>query len=142
MSHNLENLLSKELLDKAIWNGFHGGYAWKKSDAKLVINEITKQSYAILGGDVWALNNPLAPTDVHSIFNSVIPGKDGRETVFHWHSDQKPGESWTNFVERSKIESIHYIKILDAENSVDPKYKDAIYYNLVFVPEHWKEKQP
>ncbi|MFA7285607.1 MAG: hypothetical protein WC011_02050 [Candidatus Paceibacterota bacterium] len=130
---------SNIILNKAIKSSADSNLAWKKEDIFSAIDEVTANGYAILGGDVWAIikksSSELVLTDVdpENIAVGIIKGKDGKDDVFNWYSDKKEVESWEEYVNRSKQETIEAIESMKAEESVSKEFQDAIYYNLVFA---------
>ena len=134
---------SEQILNKAI-KSVSDELAWKKDDIFAAIDEISQNNFAILGGDVWAVmseqndSNVLVLTQLdHSyIAVGIIEGKDGVDYVFSWDSDKTDNESWNDYVERSKTETINSINNLKPEESVAQNLRESIYYNLVFADEN------
>ena len=124
---------SDAILSKAIKSSNGGELAWKKEDVFSAIDEVTASGHAILGGDVRAImkkdvrNLALIQIDPANIAVGVIKGKDGKDYVFNWHSDKKEEESWDEYVDRSKQETVKAINGMNAEESVSPELQDAIY---------------
>jgi len=46
---------------------------------------------------------------------------------------EKNNETWEEYVEKSKLETIKYIKSSKVEEMVNKEYKNLIYYNLVYT---------
>ncbi len=130
---------SDAVLNKAIKSSNGGELAWKKEDVFSAIDELIAGGYAILGGDVWAIlkkggdNSALTHIDSANIAVGVIKGKDDKDYVFNWHSDKKEQESWEEYIDRSKQETVKAIDVMNAEEAVSPELQDVIYYNLVFA---------
>ncbi len=114
-------------------------FAWKKEYAIQAIIELTENNIAILGGDVWAVTENLhkqsilTQIDKTNFAIGIIKGKDGLDYVFEWHSTKNLYESWEAYVLRSKNESMESINQMNAEEMVVKKYKNLIYYNLVYA---------
>jgi hypothetical protein len=126
-------LLPNFILTKSIISE-GGTIAWNKNDIFEAIEEINKLNYAILGGDVWAINiknitRYNIPIDYSNIYVGIIPDKNGKEFVCNWHSEKEENENWLNYIKRSKQETINYINKSKIENMVELDLK--IYYNLV-----------
>jgi hypothetical protein len=129
---------SDKTIDKAI-KSLGNELAWKKEDVFQAIDELIENKCAILGGDVWAVvkNNinlsKLTQVDAENIAIGIIRGKDGQDYVYNWYSNKRQGESWDEYVLRSKIETIESINKMNAEQTVAEEFKNFIYYNLVFA---------
>ena len=143
----METVLEYELLPKCISSKgiISESYtmAWNKNDIFEAIEEICKLNYAILGGDVWAINVKdiiynYTPIDYSNIYVGIIPDKNGREYACNWYSDKKQNENWLNYVKRSRKETINYINKLKIEEIVNQDIK--IYYNLTFSDEQKHNK--
>jgi len=140
----MEMVLEYELLPKCISSKgiISESYtmAWNKNDIFEAIEEICKLNYAILGGDVWAINVKdiiynYTPIDYSNIYIGVIPDKNGKEYVFNWYSDKKQNENWLNYAKRSKKETINYINKYKSKIERIVHQDIKIYYNLVFSDE-------
>jgi hypothetical protein len=128
---------SEKILNKAILSVYNE-LAWKKDDIFLAINELIENNIAILGGDVWGIlkkqDIPILTRIQHErIAVGIIKGKDGHDYVYNWHSEKRSAESWEEFVQRSKNESIRAITEMNAESTVADEFRNSIYYNLVFA---------
>ncbi len=136
---------SDKILERAI-ESLNGELAWKRNDVVQAINELTESNYAILGGDVWAVvgNEPSLPRltqiDSEKIVLGIIKGKDGQDYVFNWCSNKEQNETWDEYVNRSKKETIDSIDRMNAEESVSKELSDSIFYNLVFADKEEFEK--
>ncbi|MCB0642699.1 MAG: hypothetical protein KDC44_13715 [Phaeodactylibacter sp.] len=134
---------SVEVLNNGI-SSIAGELAWKREQIFKAIDELFENGFAILGGEVWALVEkseyasnipPLTSIDSEKMVLGVIDCKDGKTAVFGWETEKKPTETWAQYVLSTKIEAIRSVEELDVENEVAPKYKNQIYYHLVFVNE-------
>ena len=129
--------LPNYLIEKAIQSE-SGHLAWKREDIFIVIDELIKNDYAILGGDVWAIQ-----TNKDSLHNKklvysqisvgIIKGIDNNEMVFNWYSNRLENEQWKDFIKRSGQNSKDYIIKANVENLVHEMYHQNIAYNLVYV---------
>ena len=66
--------------------------AWKWKDIKQVIDFLVEKKYAILGGDVYLLNN-----------DQKI------QTYDSWYIDRETGISWLDYVKKGKNVTVDYI---------------------------------
>lgn len=136
---------SKSIVDKAIV-GLGDELAWRRADVIYAIDELVEKGFAILGGDVWAVakENPnltkMTRIDDERIVVGIIKGKNGLDWILNWHSEMKKGESWDEYVLRSKRETLDAINRMDAENVVIEEFADSIFYNLVFADKEGYEE--
>ena len=138
-SNEMYRLFPNFILDKGIISE-GGTIAWNKNNIFEAIEEVAKLNYAILGGDVWALKiNDISCSNKKinycNIYVGIIPLNNGSETVCNWSFNKKLNENWSDFVLRSKVETIKYINEANIEKRVKDELKDKIYYNLVFSNE-------
>src|SRR5215212_3592264 len=97
------------LLSEITAKAFHSQtdeYAWQRADALAAIKALANNSLAILGGEVWIVQNNeiLALPPLKTGSNAVI-GRDTRE---------KSGEeTWKEFVERTAREAVAAIESLN-----------------------------
>ncbi|MCS1350905.1 Imm40 family immunity protein [Mechercharimyces sp. CAU 1602] len=107
---SLPNDYPEELLSKACRLdsvGVHN-YVWGKDDALKVMDYLTKIGFAILGGDVYRLEN------------------DGfRVTYDNWYCNKDDNETWDEYVLKSKKIAIGYIE------KYSEKHGLSYYYALV-----------
>ena len=137
---------TESLKRKAI-ESLNGELAWKKQDIFSAIDELIENGNAILGGDVWAVltefnrsENILTRIEPHQIAVGLIKDKNNETNVFNWYTNRMENESWTDYMNRTKEESIKAIEILNAEKTTKTKYRNSIFYNLVFCNENEFEK--
>lgn len=132
---------SKDIFDKAINCPEYGGLAWRREDITEAMSELSKDGFAVLGGDVWAVFrnnqnlNSLSKISPRDIKVGMIEDKNGKLGVYAWSSDKKESESWDDYVERSRAESVAVIEKMNAEHDVASELQSAIYYNLVYKNE-------
>lgn len=131
---------SAETIQKAI-KSTNNELAWKKENIFQSIDELIENNYAILGGEAWAVVknttklSRLMQIDAETIAVGMIPDKNGMNGIYSWSIDKIEGESWNNYVLRSKAESINAINTMDVENDVAEEFKNTIYYNLSYDDE-------
>src|SRR5579863_145220 len=119
--------------------------AWKREDIFDAINEITKNNFAILGGDAWAIvtkndnHAAIAIIDSSLIALGIIPGKDNNDYVLGWSCDRKKSENWNDYVMRTKEHALVSIEKNNLEKIVADEFKDNIYYNLVYADQTFFE---
>lgn len=118
-----EDQLSKGI-QKIAYQANNGELAWKKGDIPQVVKKLSKLNIAILGGEVWAIDN--------KTIYGILPLKDGVSSVFHWSTEREKNEEWNQFVKRSIQETITAVNNLNPEDEVREDIADKLYYNLTF----------
>jgi hypothetical protein len=132
--------LSEAIMAKAI-RSTSDELAWKKEDVFHAIGELIDNKSAILGGEVWFVERNhqdiqgLAHLDNGDLAIGFANDKDGNELFGAWSSDKELNESWEAFVLRSKTEAVQAINKMDIEEIVEERYRNSVYYNLIFADE-------
>jgi hypothetical protein len=117
---------TSELEERAHRSG-NGEPAWRRTDAKEAVRALTVSGRAILGGELWIVQKEKWTW-------GALPTAKG-PTVFHWVCERKPGEPWTDYVDRSCSESLSAIDALPSEGEVDMPTESEIFYNLTWASE-------
>ena len=132
---------SAEVLSHGI-SSASGELAWKREYVFRAIDELIENEFAILGGEVWALVEenefeskipPLTRIDSKTYALGAIDCKDGETSVFGWETEKELSETWDQYLLRTKKETILSIEELNVENEVVLKYKNSIYYHLIYA---------
>lgn len=84
--------------------------AWKWEDIHHVIEFLTQNGFAILGGDVY-----------------IIKNNQKEATYDSWYIDKEPGKSWSDYVDECKKVTIDYINKYHAKNG------DNYCYSLIYT---------
>jgi len=118
----------------------NGELAWNKDDISSAITELIAANYAVLGGEVWlavrkAEIPPLTQLNDKRFILGLIKGKDGKDYVFHWDSEKKANETWSEYVKRSGQEALSHIRKMNVEDFVSPELAGSVYYNLTYINE-------
>jgi hypothetical protein len=100
-----------------------GEYAWQREHIFAALRAIAETGQAILGGDVWTLENG----EVCSIF----PNTRG---IRMWNTEsQKPDELWADYCQRTLSESINEIEKTQLENTVSQELQKLIFFNPIYI---------
>ena len=102
-------------------------YAWKRADIAEVVESLTEENYAILGGEAWLVEN--------GAIWGMLPLRSGGTAVFAWDSDKQTSETWNQFVRRAAEETLSWIEKLNAEDDVPIEKREFVCYNLTYVTE-------
>lgn len=108
----IKDNLKQKILEKSISLkeiGLHD-LAWKKEDAKILINSLINDDIGILGGDVYRIEA-----------DKFIPLSDS------WWFEPIDGEEKEDFFTRSKLKSIDYI------DKYPSNPEEGIIFSLVFT---------
>ena len=131
---------SKEILARAVV-ATNGELAWNEHDIINVINELVNNKEAIAGGEVWLVSQKLIEhppltqlVDGRSVFG-IIPGIDGNEYVLQWNCNRKDGESWDDYVYKSKEKALNAIQEMHLTSILKLSYLKNIFYNFTFTQE-------
>jgi len=101
---------------------------------------LSAANYAVLGGEVWLAVEqteipPLFRLDDRRLILGLIRGRDGKDYVFHWDSEKKADESWSEYVRRSAEEALTHIRKMNVEDFVAAELAGSVYYNLTYINE-------
>ena len=125
----------------------NGELAWRKENVINAIDELVKHGYAILGGDVWAVKSKLNESELKltkladgQIAIGILKTNNGEDVIYNWYSTKKDSETWKDYIERSKQETLNFVKKCNAEEETSTVYNHKIYYNLVYSSEQEFEK--
>ena len=121
MEADVENLLPKNILDKAIRRG--NEYGWKKEDFIDVVRAAKSVNLVIVGGQI----------------QFIFP--DGTCELYWLNYDPQPrkeGESWTQYCERSADECIAIFK--ERYSDTEIIIQDAV-NSFVFIQEKIQKEQ-
>ncbi|MGI8544383.1 MAG: Imm40 family immunity protein [Aridibacter sp.] len=102
-------------------------YAWKRDDIADVVEALTEENYAILGGEAWTIEN--------GIICPTLPLPSGGTAIFAWDTDKRVSETWEQFVRRAAEETISLINKYDTEDELPPEKSEFVCYNLTYVTE-------
>ncbi len=116
-----------------------GAYAWKKGALPEVIDQLAAAGMAVVGGEVWGLQD-------FEIFGAV-PTRRGSTRIFAWSAPEKsPGTDWPSFIRQCLRYAHQAIRDLRAESEVAPQFRDQLVYHLQFLAEedypHLKPSSP
>jgi hypothetical protein len=117
--------LPEQLSASAFVNG--EDVAWEQKDCTSAVDWLCKNGYAILGIELWLIEESAIRTSIQTKSGPVI---------FVTNCDPARGESWNSYVERSardaaeKITSFHWPE--DSLESPRP-----VYFNLCWAGRDW-----
>ena len=101
--------------------------AWEQKDCGDAIEWLRQNSFAILGIELWRIENGSIRTSVHT--------KSGPE-IYVSHCDPEKGEKWQDYVERSARDAMENISAFHwPADSVEPLA--PVYFNLCWADQEW-----
>jgi hypothetical protein len=102
-----------------------GEYGWTREQIPRVIGVLVENNLGILGGELWWV--PLGAETFH-----LIPQADGRKGCYAWTTEQRPDETWADFVRRSAAESLAAVEKWPAPDDIPKGLPGRILYNLTW----------
>jgi hypothetical protein len=120
--------LDPEVCSKA-FRARNGELAWRREDVDLAINAIQKSGRAILGWEVWLVENDQ--------WTGLIPSfRDEPDGVWSFvTSPRRSDENWSAYCTRTAQETQSQIKTQPVEAESSPKVRDRLRFNFTFVDE-------
>lgn len=98
--------------------------AWPPSFAAEAVSWLTANSYAVLGTELWAVNN--------GCVSSLPIGRSGLPECHGNTVNRAPGEEWQAFVRRCRAETLAY---LQSFNPAEIGEGGHLYFNITWVNE-------
>lgn len=92
-----------------------------------LFEEVMQSNLAITGGEAWRVEG--------DEYFGIIPFRSGEKQVLSWKIEQKKGEEWYDFVERSVKETIEVITGKNLEKYTSATIRNKIYYHFSFKSE-------
>jgi hypothetical protein len=122
--------IEENLPERFINSAFHPSlfvYAWKRNTLDKLFEELMQSNVAIVYGEAWRVEG--------DEYFGIIPFKNGSKAVLSWKIEQKEGEEWYDFVERSMKDSLEAITSKDLEKKTSAVVRSKIYYHFKFAVE-------
>lgn len=126
-SLKINNMTLPEKAKEAIFNTLGEEYAWKRADIADVVEALTEENYAILGGEAWLVENG-------SVWG-MLPLRSGGTALFAWDADKQASETWQQFVQRAAKETLSWIEKSNADEEIPIEKREFVCYNLTYVTE-------
>lgn len=105
-----------------------GAYAWKKEALPEVIDQLAAAGMAVVGGEVWGLQD-------FEIFGAV-PTRKGSTRIFAWSAPPKAADTdWPTYIRQCRRFAHQAIRDLHAEDEVAPRFRNQLVYHLQFLTE-------
>lgn len=119
-------MLPQELRDRS-FESRNGERAWSREDVSAVVDYLSSQDLAVLGGEVWRVHDSC-------IFAGFLDA-DGREGIYAWSTSRNPEEPWNEFLRRCAAETISAVAEFPARVQIQPGLPGRILFNLTWVSE-------
>ena len=100
--------------------------AWPRAQALEVIDAITEQGGAILGGEIWLATEP-GPT---------IP----TPFIYTWETEQRASEGWPQFVQRANEAARQYVVTFAWDDDDGAHHGAEPYFNLTVLEEEERDE--
>ena len=125
--------LPAELVARAFRSG-SGEYAWLREDAIASAEALSAAAQAVLGGEVWLV-------DELGQIQGVLPAKDGGlPGVHHWEVSpewEPSSESWLEFCRRAAAYTVSVLRKMNVEDNLASEWWPQVRYNLTWASEDW-----
>ena len=121
-------LIEDSLPERFRRNAYHPTpfvYAWKRKELEKLFEELMASNIAISAVEVWVVQRGRV--------EMIVQLKSGRIEIFELKNQQKKGEEWYDFVERSCKETLDIIGGWDLERNVRPDLMGKIWYHFQFT---------
>lgn len=106
-----------------------GEFGWTRAQIPLVVDVLRSQGMGILGGELWWVR------DGSTQWVGIIPQRHGPPSVYPWTTDRRPGEPWSDFVERGAADTLAAVERWPMPTDLPPDLPGRILYNLTWVSE-------
>ncbi len=116
-------------LEQDAFRADNGEFGWTRAQIPLVVETLRRNGLGILGGELWWVRP--GTTGLHG----SIPQRRGAPGVYTWETKRRPGELWSNFVERGAVDCTAAVERWPDLRDLPPNLPGRILYNLTWVSE-------
>jgi len=104
----------------------NGEFGWTRAQIPIVVDVLRSRGMGILGGELWWVQD-------EATIRSVIPQRHGPPAVYPWVTNRRPGEPWSDFVERGASDTLAAVERFPEPGDLPPDLGGRILYNLTWV---------
>ena len=115
-------------LRRSAYEARNGELAWRRGDALEVLEWLASRRIAVLGGELWEVLGD-------GRWQGMIPSREQDGTfVWGWSTTptQRSDESWSDYVERARLQAIEALKSGRAEDQASLEVRPRLRYNLAY----------
>jgi len=112
-------------LERDAFRAENGEFGWTRAQIPTVVDVLRSRGMGILGGELWFVRGV-------SLW-SAIPQRYGPPAVYPWFTNRRPGELWSDFVERGASDTLAAVERFPDPGDLPPDLGGRILYNLSWV---------
>lgn len=120
-------------LERDAFRADNGEFGWTGVQIPIVVEVLRSHAMGILGGELWWVRDGATNW-------GIIPQRNGPLGVYVWDTKRRPGEPWTDFVDRGANDAIAAVERFPVPGDLPPDLPGRVLYNLTWVSEVEFEK--
>jgi hypothetical protein len=114
-------------LEKNTFRADNGEFGWTRAQIPSVIEMLSSQAMAILGGELWWVSD--------AGLCGSIPQRHGPPGVYTWNTERHSNEPWQQFVERGVSDALAAVERWPEADDLPSDLPGRILYHLTWVSE-------
>jgi hypothetical protein len=116
-------------LERDAFRTDNGEFGWTRAQISGVVEALSAQGIAILGGELWWVRDGTA------VWEGCVPQRDGPPSVYAWVTERRFGEPWQDFVARGVSDALAAVVRWPQSADLPPDLAGRILYNLTWISE-------